>query len=88
MEKTLSQMRRQGLECLPQSEGGYTSIMLEEKLGNMKRVKDRCYRHNKRCLRFWQLERNRNRGKPYSPLRQKLEELDIIPEPVLSENEV
>ena len=58
MSKTLSNMRRNGLDNLPVSEGGYTALMLEDKLGQMRRIKDRCYRHNKRCLKFWQYTRN------------------------------
>jgi len=88
MEKTLSYMRREGLDSLPRSEGGYTIYMLEERLGHMKRVKDRCYRHNKRCLRFWQLERNRSNGKSYDQLRHRLAVLGSMPEPVPTENQV
>ena len=57
MSKALSQIRRSGLDSLPKSEGGYTALMLENKLGQMRRIKDRCYQHNKRCLRFWQFNR-------------------------------
>jgi len=57
MSKALSQMRRTGLDSLPINEGGYTALMLENKLGQMRRIKDRCHRHNKRCLKFWQFKR-------------------------------
>ena len=57
MSKALSQLRRSGLESLPNSEGGYTALMLENRIGQMRRIKDRCYQHNKRCLKFWQFNR-------------------------------
>jgi len=62
MSKALSNMRRTGLDILPLSEGGYTALMLENKLLHMRRIKDRCYQHNKRCLKFWQFKRHQESG--------------------------
>ena len=56
MERTLSGLRRGGLDALTREEGGYTADGLQERLLNMRRVKERCYSGNRRCLRFWQLE--------------------------------
>jgi len=57
MEKCLSGLRREGRTALTREEGGYTADGLQDRLSQMRRVKERCYSGNKRCLRFWQLER-------------------------------
>jgi len=55
MGKALTRLRREGLSALPREEGGYTERGLEERLERLRSVKDRCHRHNGRCLRYWQL---------------------------------
>ena len=72
ISKALSQMRRVGQDRLPESEGGYTALVLEDKLGQMSRIKDRCYRNNKRCLKFWQFNRNRESTIASIELRKNL----------------
>jgi hypothetical protein len=57
MERTLSGLRRGGQTALTREEGGYTVDGLQERLHHMSRVKERCYSGNRRCLRFWQLEK-------------------------------
>jgi hypothetical protein len=57
MEKTLSGLRRGGRTALTQEEGGYTADELQDRILSIRRVKERCYSGNRRCLRFWQLER-------------------------------
>ena len=57
MERTLSGLRRAGKDALAREEGGYTEDGLQERLHRMRQVKERCYSGNRRCLRFWQLER-------------------------------
>jgi hypothetical protein len=57
MERTLSGLRRAGRDALARGEGGYTSEELQDRLLHVRRVKERCYSGNRRCLRFWQLER-------------------------------
>jgi len=57
MERTLSGLRRAGRNALTHEEGGYTADGLQERLLNLRRVKERCYSGHRRCLRFWQLER-------------------------------
>ena len=59
MEQALSGLRREGLVSLPKSEGGYSADSLQSHLGHVRRVKERCYSGNYRCLRFWQLERKK-----------------------------
>jgi hypothetical protein len=61
MEKTLSGLRRSGTDAVSWEEGGYTADGLQERLLHMRRVKERCYSGNRRCLRFWQLERRARR---------------------------
>jgi hypothetical protein len=56
MERTLSGLRR-GEEDPLARERGYTADGLHTRLLRMRRVKERCYSGNRRCLRFWQLER-------------------------------
>jgi len=55
MERTLSGLRRAGRDALARGEGGYTSEELQDRLLHVRRVKERCYSGNRRCLRFWQL---------------------------------
>ena len=57
MEKTLSGLRRGGRTALTREEGGHTADELQERIQSIRRVKERCYSGNRRCLRFWQLER-------------------------------
>lgn len=57
MEKTLSGLRRGGRNALTREEGGYTADELHERILSIRQVKERCYSGNRRCLRFWQLER-------------------------------
>ena len=72
MEKALSAMRRGGLDSLPKAEGGYTVDDLQSRLTHLRRVKDRCYSSNGRCLRFWQFERKNERSVSLSSLRGRL----------------
>jgi hypothetical protein len=72
MEKALSAMRRGGVDSLPRAEGGYTVDDLQSRLTHLRRVKDRCYSSNGRCLRFWQFERKNERSVSLSRLRGRL----------------
>ena len=63
--KALSKVRREGAMGQAEEDGEYTEESLVDKLEQLKRVKDRCYSHNGRCLRFWQFER-KNGGKTSS----------------------
>ena len=73
MEKALSTMRRGGEDSLPMAEGGYTVQDLQGRLTHLRRVKDRCYSSNGRCLRFWQFERKNERSVSLSRLRGRLD---------------
>lgn len=53
MEHALSKLRREARQGTS-SYCGYTVEALQWRLEHMNRVKERCYKHNGRCLRFWQ----------------------------------
>ena len=72
MERALSSMRRGGEDSLPRAEGGYTVDDLQSRLTHLRRVKDRCYSSNGRCLRFWQFERKNERSVSMNRLRGRL----------------
>ena len=71
MEKALSTMRRAGADSLPGAEGGYTVDDLQGRLAHLRRVKNRCYSSNGRCLRFWQFERKDESRSSLNRLRRK-----------------
>lgn len=57
MEKSLRNLRSKGLHSLSITEGDYTEDGLQGRIYRMRRIKERCYSYNHRCLRFWQLEK-------------------------------
>jgi hypothetical protein len=72
MEKALSTMRREGEARLTPAEGGYTADDLQDRLTHLRRVKDRCYSSNGRCLRFWQFQRKSERTTSLNRLRGRI----------------
>jgi len=88
MEKALSDLRRSGNDKLPRSEGGYTDHILMNKLSQLRRVKDRCYNHNGRCLRFWQFDKKNKEEQSMRVMRERLRPtyVEPLPEPVLTED--
>jgi hypothetical protein len=85
--KALSRIRRQGLSYLPEEEGGYSEEALVDKLEQLRRVKERCYSYNGRCLRFWQFEKRKEEFKPFE-LIKRLEVLERITVPIPLEDRV
>lgn len=79
MGKALSRIRREGASFLPKEEGGYSEESLVDKLEQLRRVKERCYSHNGRCLRFWQFERKKEDETPLFGLSRRLEVFKSIP---------
>ncbi len=73
MERALSTLRRSGATSLPEDEGGYTEESLIGKLEQMRRVKERCYGHNGRCLKFWQFERRSRDDRSLESFKTRLE---------------
>jgi len=55
MEKALTRLRRQNIQG-PPPDGGHSVQALLWRLEHMRRVKERCYSYNGRCLRFWQFK--------------------------------
>ena len=88
MEKALSDLRRSGKERLPRSEGGYSDHILMNKLSGLRRVKDRCYNHNGRCLRFWQFDKKNKAEQSMRVLRERMRPTYVEPpqEPILAED--
>jgi len=88
MEKALSDLRRSGKDRLPRSEGGYSDHILMNKLSGLRRVKDRCYNHHGRCLRFWQFDKKNKAEQSMRVLRERMRPTYVEPpqEPVLAED--
>ncbi len=72
ISKALSRLRRMGVSALSRDEGGYSELVLEGKLEGLRRVKNRCYRYNGRCLRFWQLKKAEEKNKAINGLRARI----------------
>ena len=87
MGKALSRLRREGLSFLPDEDGGYSEESMEDKLGHLRRVKERCYSYNGRCLRFWQYERRKEDKKPFDWLKMRLEVFDRVTAPIQLEDQ-
>ena len=79
MGKALTRLRREGLSALPREEGGYTEGGLEERLVRLRGVKDRCHRHNGRCLRYWQLKKVSEDNESVERLARRIRLLGNMP---------
>ena len=82
MVKALSTMRRAGADSLPGAEGGYTVDDLQGRLAHLRRVKNRCYSSNGRCLRFWQFERKNENRSSLNRLRRRLVADEGVVDPI------
>jgi len=82
MGRALSEMRREGMDSLPRAEGGYSERDLQGRIAHLRRVKDRCFSSNGRCLRFWQFERKNEHNMSLSRLKRKFVEDDRALDPV------
>ncbi|RLI10640.1 hypothetical protein DRO42_00600 [Candidatus Bathyarchaeota archaeon] len=54
MERELARLRRENAQDF--GDGGYSVQALQWRLEHMRRVRERCYSYNGRCLRFWQFK--------------------------------
>ena len=88
MGKALSRMRKGGLGSLPDEEGGYSEESMVDKLEQLRRVKERCYSYNGRCLRFWQFERRKEDDKPFDWLKMRLDVFDRVTAPIPLEDQI
>jgi hypothetical protein len=82
MVKALSTMRRAGVDSLPSTEGGYTVNDLQDRLAHLRRVKNRCYSGNGRCLRFWQFERKNKSRSSLNRLKRRLVADERVADPI------
>jgi hypothetical protein len=82
MEKALSTMRRAGADSLPRAEGGYTVDDLQGRLAHLRRVKNRCYSSNGRCLRFWQFERKDKSRSSLNRVKRRLVADEGVVDPI------
>jgi hypothetical protein len=87
IEKHLSTIRRES-QLASLLDVGYSIEGLVKRLEHMRKVKERCYSHNGRCLRYWQLkaeeERRLTHHRTYVPRLQpeyfKEEEIEPLQE--------
>jgi hypothetical protein len=55
MIQWLSKMRTRSSQA-PSGDGAFTVESLQSRLEHLRRVRERCYSYNGRCLRFWQFK--------------------------------
>lgn len=55
-EKALAKLMREGGQDIPSLDDGYSTHTLRWRLEHMRQVKERCYSHCGRCLRFRQFK--------------------------------
>ncbi len=82
MGMALSEMRREGMDSLSRAEGGYSAHDLQGRIAHLRRVKDRCFSSNGRCLRFWEFERKNEYIMSLSRLKRKFVEDDRTLDPM------
>lgn len=56
MERELHRMRQVNMLGIPLAGFPFTPQGLNWRLDHLRKVKERCYRYNGRCLRFWQFK--------------------------------
>ncbi|MCW3978645.1 MAG: hypothetical protein NWF12_02750, partial [Candidatus Bathyarchaeota archaeon] len=78
MERALSRLRRGGMDGAADGEREYSEESLVDKLEHLKRVRERCYGYNGRCLRFWQFERRSEEERSLDLLKKRLSLMDGI----------
>ncbi len=82
MERALSRLRRGEVDG--EGEREYSEELLVDKLEHLKRVRERCYGYNGRCLRFWQFERRSREERSFDLLKTRLSMVeDIIVTPTV-----
>ena len=76
MERALSRLRRGEVDG--EGEREYSEEALVDKLEHLKRVRERCYGYNGRCLRFWQFERRSEEERSFDLLKKRLSMMEDI----------
>ena len=92
MERALSRLRRGEMDGAVDGEREYSEESLVDKLEHLKRVRERCYGYNGRCLRFWQFERRSEEERSFDLLKKRLSTVEGVigtptSEPPISKNE-
>jgi hypothetical protein len=92
MERALSRLRRGETDGTADGEREYSEESLVDKLDHLKRVRERCYGYNGRCLRFWQFERRSREERSFDLLKKRLSLMDGVigtasTEPPISKSE-
>ena len=70
------------MDSSPRAEGGYSEHDLQGRIAHLRRVKDRCFSSNRRCLRFWQFEKKNEHNVSLSRLKRKFAEDDRALDPM------
>ncbi len=85
MERALSRLRRGEVDGAVDGEREYSEESLVDKLDHLKRVRERCYGYNGRCLRFWQFERRSEEERSFDLLKKRLSFMEDIVGPTTAE---
>jgi hypothetical protein len=78
MERALSSLRRAGADSYTESDRAYSEEFLVDKLEHLRKVRERCYGHNGRCLRFWQFEKRNEEEESLDRLQKRLAVIEGI----------
>lgn len=81
MERALSRLRRGEVDSTADGEKEYSEESLVDKLDHLKRVRERCYGYNGRCLRFWQFNRRSEEENSFDRLKKRLSLIGGILDP-------
>ncbi len=85
MERALSRLRRGMVDGAVDGEREYSEESLVDKLEHLKRVRERCYGYNGRCLRFWQFRRRSEEERSFDLLKKRLSFMEDIVGPTTAE---
>lgn len=68
MQRSLAKLRGSESKKLLKNEGGYSTETLQSWLEKLKTIKNRCYAHHGRCLRYWQFEKKKEESEALSKI--------------------
>jgi hypothetical protein len=81
MERALSSLRRADADSHIEADRAYSEESLVDKLEHLRKVRERCYGHNGRCLRFWQFEKRNEETESLDRLQKRLAVIEGIISP-------
>jgi hypothetical protein len=89
IERAMVRLRQEITQGLHPGDGSHSIENLQWRLDHLRKVKERCYGYNGRCLRFWQFKSDED-GKPLLRMRPRVrlprlgdEEVVVSPAPTL-----